>query len=114
MNAARATFTYAHESPIRGRTDPHRGGENTGFIVKINCTLGAGFLLSLALYFFAVHANSPALAHAAWPFVLIFGGVWGIFVLFTLVGRAMSFRSQRHAGRPLWQWLAVARWRRAR
>jgi hypothetical protein len=64
-----------------------------GFIVKINSTLGAGFLLSLAVYFFAIYANSPALANAAWPFVLIFGGVWGVFVLFTLVGRAISFLS---------------------
>lgn len=48
-------------------------------------------MLSLAVYYFAVYEEVIALEDAAWPFVLIFGVVWGVFVAFTIVGRAVRF-----------------------
>lgn len=53
--------------------------------IAINSTLGAGLLLSLAAFFYGKSTDNQALVDGAEPFLWIFGIVWGIFVLMSIV-----------------------------
>lgn len=61
-----------------------------GLKVNVQSTLGGGLLLSLIAYFGGTYAGRPELTELARPFVFIFGAIWGIFILFTLI---RNFRS---------------------
>ncbi len=52
--------------------------------LAVNSTLGGGFLLSLAAFFYGKLEEKPDLANAAEPFLWLFGVIWVIFVLLSI------------------------------
>lgn len=58
--------------------------KRSGVNVAINSTLGAGFLLSLAAFFYGKDSRNQQLVDGAVPFLWIFGVIWGIFVLLSI------------------------------
>lgn len=61
-----------------------------GIQVKVNSILGGGLLISLIAYFGGIHTHNPSLSEAAWPFVILFVAVWGIFIALTIIRNISS------------------------
>jgi len=52
--------------------------------------LGFGVVISLVAYFGGKYASNPALSNAAFPFVVLFVGVWVIYIGFSVFRSVQS------------------------
>jgi hypothetical protein len=48
-------------------------------------TLGAGFIISLIAYYYGNSVNNTQLINASVPFLWLFGAIWLIFIIITLI-----------------------------
>ncbi len=51
---------------------------------RANSLLAFVFAISLIVYYYGIYSNRPALSSAAEPFLIIFGVIWGVFILLTI------------------------------
>lgn len=56
-----------------------------GIDFKANSLLAFVFAVSLIVYYYGIYANNDKLVSASLPFLEIFGVVWGVFILLTIV-----------------------------
>jgi hypothetical protein len=53
-------------------------------------TLGFGVAISLVVYFGGIYLGRPSLSDAAKPFVILFVGVWAIFIGLSVIRNIAS------------------------
>lgn len=61
-----------------------------GINFDVTSTLGFGVAISLVVYFGGQYLNRPDLVEAATPFVILFVGIWVIFIGFTILRNVAS------------------------
>jgi hypothetical protein len=56
-----------------------------GIEFKTNSLLGFVVAVSLIAYYYGIYSNNEKLSSAALPILEIFGVIWGIFILLTII-----------------------------
>jgi hypothetical protein len=56
-----------------------------GIGYKPHSLLAFVFAVSLIAYYYGIYSDNEELSSAASPFLLIFGVIWGIFILLTII-----------------------------